>query len=235
LKFNKYNLKEEKMKFLAELQETVNFLTEGEGLNKKHYFNGLFLEFDSPNKNKRIYRSEIHDPVVKEYIKNNVNNDTAWGELDHPDGPILNLKQASHRIVELVKEGKNWVGKAIICNTPNGNIINGLHECGGKLGVSSRGLGSLKASTANEGFMEVQPDYKIITAADVVSNPSAHGAFVQGIMENVEWFYDESTGQWLAEQSTLVKNQIKKLSIKEIEEKKAIMFEQFLLKLQTNK
>ena len=214
------------MKYLAELQEQVKYLVEGDGSEKKHYISGLFLEFDSPNRNNRKYSSIHHDPTVAKYIKERINEKRAWGELDHPDGPTINLKNASHRIVELFKEGHNWMGKAIITNTPNGNIVKGLLESGGNLGVSSRGLGSLKQT--DEGYLEVQPDYKIITAADVVSDPSAHGAFVAGIMENVEYFYDETSGQWLAEAATNLKNTIKKLSLSEIEEKKTIMFQNFL-------
>jgi hypothetical protein len=215
------------MKYLAELQETVKYLTEGEGSDKKHYISGLFLEFDKPNKNNRIYSSKFHDPTVNNYIKERINEKRAWGELDHPDGATINLKQASHRIVELHKDNNNWIGKAIITNTPNGNIVKGLLESGGNLGVSSRGLGSLKQC---EGYLEVQPDYKIITAADVVSDPSAHGAFVAGIMENVEYLWDEKLG-WISEE---VKKKVKKMSIKEIEEKKTKIFEKYLITLKNS-
>jgi len=221
------------MKLLAELQETVNYLTEGEGESKKFYITGLFLEFDSPNKNNRRYSSQHHDPTVMKYIKEKVNGNRAWGELDHPDGPTINLKEVSHRITELHKEGKDWYGKALLTNTPSGSVVKGLLESEGNLGVSSRGLGSLKQT--DEGFLDVQPDYKLVTAADVVSDPSAHGAFVAGIMENVEWFYDESSGSWLAEQATMIKSKIKTMTVKEIEEKKTVMFEQFLLNLRNNK
>jgi hypothetical protein len=221
------------MKLLSELQEKVEFLTEGEGNSKKHYISGLFLEFDTPNKNNRKYSSEYHDPTVKKYISEKVNNNNAFGECDHPETrPTISLTHVSHRITEMHKDGSNWYGKAIITNTPNGNILKGLLESGGNLGVSSRGLGSLKQC---EGFMEVQPDYKLITAADVVSDPSAHGAFVQGIMENVEYFFDESSGSWLAEKTEEIKKKMKKMSLKEISEKKTIMFEHFLRSLIKNK
>jgi hypothetical protein len=210
------------MKFLAELQEKVEFITEGEGSNKQHYISGLFLEFDSPNRNKRIYRSEMHDPAVNSYIKVNVNDGRGWGELDHPEGPVINLKNASHRIVEMHKIGSNWHGKAIVLNTPLGNTVKGLLESGGNLGVSSRGMGTLKQ--IEEGILEVQKDYKILTAADIVSDPSAHGALVKGIMERQEFFYDDNLG-WITED---YKKKINKMSIKEIEEKKIRIFESFL-------
>lgn len=214
------------MKFLAEINDNVETLVEGEGKDKKFYVQGLFLEFDSPNKNKRRYSSEMHDPEVKRYIKEKIEDNRAYGELDHPDGPTINLKNASHRIVKLTKEGKNWMGKAILMETPAGNIAKGILDSGGKLGVSSRGLGSLKAT--DEGYSDVGPDYKILTAADIVSDPSAHGAFVAGIMENCNWFYDESTGSYMAEKADNLKKVLKTLPTREIMEKKAVIFENFL-------
>jgi len=216
------------MKFLTEINQSssVNMLTEGEGSDKKHYIKGLFLEFDSPNRNNRIYRSEFHDPVVKNYIKEKIQEGkNAWGELDHPDSPVVSLKNSSHRIVDMWKEGSNWFGKAIILNTPNGDIIKGLLESGGNPGVSSRAMGSVKQ--LEEGLIEVQRDLKFLTTADVVSDPSAHGALVNGIMENVEWFYDDNLG-WITEK---VKPQIKKMSLKEIEEKKIKIFEFYMNEL----
>ncbi len=221
------------MKYLAELQESVKYITEGEGANKKHFISGLFLEFDSPNKNNRIYRSEHHDPTVRKYIKEKVDTNRAFGELDHPDGPVINLKNVSHMVKEMHKEGSNWHGKAEITNTPSGNIVKGLLESEASLGVSSRGLGSLK--NVSEGLMEVQPDYKLITVNDIVSDPSAHGALVKGIMENVEWFYDEENGQWIQEQISNIKKNIKKMNLKEIEDKKAAIFFNFLEKIRNNK
>lgn len=214
------------MKYLAELNENVEYLVEGEGPAKQHYIKGLFLEFDSANRNKRIYRSEILDPNVKSYIREKIEDKRGWGELDHPDGPTINLKNASHRITEMWKDGSNWFGKAIITNTNMGNIVKGLLESGGNLGVSSRGMGSLKA--IEESLLEVQPDYKLLTAADIVSDPSAHGALVKGIMENVEWFYDETTDSFLAENSDALKKKIGKLSLSQISETKTLMFENFI-------
>jgi len=213
------------MKLLTELIDTnpVQMIVEGEGEGRKHYIKGLFLEFDSPNRNKRIYRSELHDPAVKEYITEKVKGGSAWGELDHPEGPVVSLQKASHRLVEMWKDGPNWHGKAIITiGTPMGNTVKGLLESGGTLGVSSRGMGNLKQ--LEEGILEVQKGFKILTAGDIVSDPSAHGALVKGIMENCEYIWDEKMG-WIAEE---FKNKISKLSVKEIEEKKIKIFEAWL-------
>jgi hypothetical protein len=213
------------MKFLAELTEQVVYITEGEGSEKKHYIHGLFLEFDSPNKNKRIYRSELHDPTVHTYIKEKVETGRGYGECDHPESPTINLKNVSHRITEMHKEGTNWHGKAIITETPCGQIVKGLLASGGVIGVSSRGMGSLE--DIGNGILEVKKDYRLMTAADIVSDPSAHNAFVKGIMENVEYFYDDKLG-WITEE---LHNKMKKMSVKEIEEKKIKIFENFLEKI----
>lgn len=216
------------MKFLTEINENATYLVEGEGANKKHFFKGLFLEFDSFNRNKRKYSSELHDPVVEKYIKEKVNDNRAFGELDHPDGPTINLKNVSHIVKEMHKEGSNWHGKAEITNTPAGNIVKGLFESEANLGVSSRGLGSLKE--IKDGY-EVGPDYRLITVNDVVSDPSAHGAFVKGILESVEYFFDENSGTVLPESAMKLKKKLRSMNLKEIEEKKTKIFEKFLCSL----
>lgn len=213
------------MKLLAELNETVSFITEGEGNGTKHYIVGKLLEFDHPNRNRRIYRSEWHDPVVETYLSEKVKDGRGYGELDHPDTGTINLKNASHRIVEMHKEGSDWHGKAILMDTPMGNVAKGILASGGNLGVSSRGMGSVKG--IDEGVLEVQPDFKLLTAADIVSDPSAHGAIVKGIMENVEWFWNDQLG-WVAEDA---KKAINKMTIKEIEDKKIAIFERFIERL----
>ena len=216
------------MKLLAEIVEDVQFLEEGEGAQKKHYFQGPLLQFDVANKNKRMYMSELHDPVVRKYMEDKQvgKEGRAWGELDHPDGPTVNLKLTSHRFVEMHKEGSNWHGKAILCDTDMGRNAIGLIASGGKLGSSSRGMGSLEQMS--EGVMKVMGDYKLVTPGDLVSDPSAHIALVNGIMESVEYFYDEKSGSWMAEQATELKKQIKKLSLAEISEKKALIFERWM-------
>ena len=156
-----------------------------------------------------------------------------WGELDHPEGATINLKNVSHRIVEMFKDGTNWMGKSLICNTPMGQIAKGLLESGGRLGSSSRGVGSVRE--ISEGLLEVQRDYRIITPSDIVSDPSAHGAVMAGIMENVEYFYDESHGTFLAEKSEALKQEVARLSLKEIEDKKVALIENYLKTLRFNK
>lgn len=164
------------------------------------------------------------DKEVNRYITENVSNNCAWGELDHPTGFSVSMKNVSHRIVELTKDGTNWIGKAIICNTPNGNIAKGLMECGGKIGTSSRALGSLKMNEAGANI--VQNDFRLSTAGDIVGDPSAPGAWLEGIMENVEYFFNEETG--LYEVAMEAKKTLSKLSINQINEHKVKLFSDFL-------
>jgi hypothetical protein len=221
------------MKLLAEINDPLELITEGEGADKKHYLKGLFLEFDAKNRNGRIYRSEYHDAAVHNWINEKMNDKRGWGELDHPDGATINLKNVSHRIVEMHKEGSNWLGKSILSNEGMGKIAMGLLATGGNLGSSSRGVGSVKEM--NEGILEVQRDYRIITPSDLVSDPSAHGAIMAGIMEGVEYYYDESTGSYLAEKATALRQEVHKMSLKEIEDKKVAMIDKFLSELRFNK
>jgi hypothetical protein len=221
------------MKLLAELIDPLTLITEGEGADKKHYLKGLFLEFDAKNRNGRIYRSEFHDPSVKTWMEQKMRENRGWGELDHPEGATINLKNVSHRIVEMYKDGTNWMGKSLICNTPMGQIALGLLESGGTLGSSSRGVGSVKDIA--EGILEVQRDYRIITPSDIVSDPSAHGALMAGIMEGVEYFFDEANGTIVAEASHELRQEVKKKSLQEIEDQKVVMIENFLQKLRYNK
>ena len=211
------------MKLIAELHENqLGLITEGEGVDKKHYLSGLMLEFDNKNRNGRVYRSDWHDPCVQKYIDEKMTPGRGWSELDHPDGATISLKNVCARVVEMHKEGSNWFGKSIITNTAMGQTVKGLLESGGTLGTSSRGVGSLKEIA--ESSMEVQADYRIITPSDLVSDPSAHGALMKGIMEGQEYFWDDAVGFYTEE----VKKKIKKLSINEINEKKVAIFESFL-------
>jgi Prohead core protein serine protease len=221
------------MKLLGELHDPLKLITEGEGADKKHYLKGLFLEFDAKNRNGRIYRSEFHDPSVKTWMESKMKENRGWGELDHPEGATINLKNVSHRIVEMYKDGTNWMGKSLICNTPMGQIALGLLESGGTLGSSSRGVGSVK--DIDEGLLEVQRDYRIITPSDIVSDPSAHGALMAGIMENVEYFYDEKHGTLVAETARQLRQEVNKLSSAQITEKQVQMMENFIQKIRYNK
>jgi len=175
------------MKFIKEVQETTNLIVENK-LGKKSYFiEGIFLQSELKNRNGRMYPESIMDKEVGRYLKEYVEKNRAYGELGHPDTPSINLDRVSHLIVDLRKEGTNYVGKAKILETPMGNIARGLLDGGANLGVSSRALGSLKSN--NEGVQIVQDDFMLSTAADIVADPSAPDAFVQGIMESKEWVF----------------------------------------------
>lgn len=215
------------MKLITELFEDVEYISEAkESGDKDHYIHGIFLQSNIKNRNGRIYPEEVMDKEVQRYIKEVVDSKRAYGELGHPAGPQINLDRVSHIITELKKDGTNYIGKAKLTDTPMGNIAKGLLKSGAKLGVSSRGMGSLKPM--KEGVMEVQPDYKIATAADIVADPSAPNAFVEGIMEGVEYFYDAATNSWKEERIHETKQTIKMLSKAELEEQKLRLFEEYI-------
>lgn len=214
------------MKIITEIFDELEIIEEGTSSDKKYYVKGITLQEEVKNRNGRIYPSDILTKEVNRYIKEKVNKDYAWGELNHPEkGPTVDLKQVSHRFVEIIKDNKNWISKAIITETPNGNIVKGLQASGGKLGISSRGMGTLKAT--NEAVI-VQSDFHLVTAGDIVSDPSGPDCWIDGIMENVEWFYDEKRGGWFAEQAEITKYRIKRMSKAQIEENALSMFEEYL-------
>ena len=212
------------MLLITELHEEIECITEAtESGKKNHFIRGIFLEGNIKNRNGRRYPINILDKEASRYIKEMVQTNRAFGELSHPTGPQINLDRVSHIITELTKDGNNYIGKAKITDTPMGNTARGILESGGKLGVSSRGMGSLKAT--NEGIMEVQDDYRIATAADIVADPSAPNAFVEGIMEGVEFFYDPDKHIWMQENLDNYRKRINKMSSKELEEKTLAIFE----------
>jgi hypothetical protein len=213
------------LKLLAEIHDPLQLIVEGKGADKQHYLQGLFLEFDTKNRNGRVYRSEYHDPAVKTWIKEKMEDKRGWGELDHPEGATINLKNVSHRVVSMHKEGSNWFGKSILSNEGMGKIAMGLLATGGNLGSSSRGVGSVKEM--NEGVLEVQRDYRIITPSDLVSDPSAHNAVMTGIMEGCEYYWDDELGP-IAEQ---VKKTVNRMSLQEIEDRKVAIVAKFLREL----
>lgn len=178
------------MKLITEVTEKVKVLIEEskETGKKSLFIEGVFLQANIPNRNGRRYSSEIMEREVNRYMKETVDKGRAYGELGHPNGPSINLDRVSHIITELRRDGDNWIGKAKISSTPMGQIAAGLIEDGANLGVSSRGMGSLKEG--KDGVMEVQEDFYLATAADIVADPSAPDAFVNGIMEGVEWVWD---------------------------------------------
>ena len=177
------------MKLIREEIESVKFLVETTKSGKKSlYIEGVFLQGNIKNRNGRMYPMETLRKEVARYNESNVQSGRALGELGHPDGPTVNLDRVSHKIVSLRESGSNFIGKAKILNTPMGKIASALVEDGVKLGVSSRGIGSLK--TTREGVNIVGDDFMLATAADIVADPSAPDAFVEGIMEGKEWVWD---------------------------------------------
>ena len=175
------------MKLITEQIENVNVITEGKGDSKKLYIEGVFLQSELKNRNGRMYPFSVLEKEVNRYNEEYVKTSRALGELGHPDGPTVNLDRVSHRITSLKAEANNFMGKAQILSTPNGNIAKALLEEGVKLGVSSRGMGSIDK---REDCGVVMDDFMLATAADIVADPSAPDAFVNGIMEGKEWAWD---------------------------------------------
>ena len=175
------------MKLISEYNEAKPLIESKENGKKDYFIEGVFMQADIKNRNGRVYPKEIMDKEVKRYIKEFVNEQRAFGELGHPEGPTINLDKVSHMITELNEDGANWVGKAKILSTPNGEIVKNLIDDGAKLGVSSRGLGSLEQKSDAQ---YVKSDFQLATAGDIVADPSAPDAFVDGIMEGVEWIMD---------------------------------------------
>lgn len=220
------------MKLIAELTEETQYITEKtEDGNKQHFIIGRFMTAEEKNKNGRFYKKDILENEVSRYLREVVNAKRAFGELNHPSGPTINLDRVSHIITELKWDGNFVNGKAKITSTPMGEIARGLLESGGQLGVSTRGMGSLKEQN---GVMVVQSDFKLSTV-DIVSDPSGPGCFVNGIMEGVEWLYDPVKDTWLEEKLHETKNSINKLSKKQLEEQKFAIFENYISSLLKSK
>ena len=179
------------VKLISEEVQDVEYITEEKEDGKKNYkIKGVFMQADIKNRNGRVYPMEILQKEVKRYNKLYINEKRAFGELGHPDGPTVNLERASHMITGLYPDGKNFIGEAKILSTPMGNIVKNLMDEGAKLGVSSRGMGSLDQKN---GANYVRDDFYLATAADIVADPSAPNAFVEGIMEGKEWIWDNGT------------------------------------------
>lgn len=218
------------MKLITELVESVEYLSEAkENGDKEHYIHGIFLQANKKNRNGRIYPLNIMEGEVNRYMSETVKNNRAYGELGHPEGPSINLDRVSHIITELSRDGDNFIGKAKLTDTPMGNIAKGLLKSGANLGVSSRGMGSLKPT--RDGAMEVQNDFRLATAADIVADPSAPDAFVKGVMENVEWIYDPVRDSWHEERLDNMKKAMHKMSMDQLEENKMAIFEGYLKSL----
>tara|TARA_B100000085_G_scaffold228651_1_gene214663 strand:+ start:543 stop:1193 length:651 start_codon:yes stop_codon:yes gene_type:complete len=213
------------MKLIREEIESVDFLVEERNGKKSMYIEGVFLQGDIKNRNGRMYPMETLRKEVQRYTENHVNSGRALGELGHPDGPTVNLDRVSHKIVSLRENGSNFIGKAKILGTPMGKIAQNLIDEGVKLGVSSRGIGSLKPT--REGVNVVGDDFMLATAADIVADPSAPDAFVEGIMEGKDWVWDggvlreKYAAKTYKEINTLVTQQ-------QLDEKKLDLFNKFL-------
>jgi len=216
---------------ITETIEDVRIIKEAREDGKKNVFiEGIFLMGDIKNRNGRMYRAETLDKEVRRYTENYINQKRAYGELNHPQGPTINLDRVSHMIESLTRDGSNFIGRAKITSTPMGEVVKGLIEDGANLGVSSRGMGSIKMN--KDGIMEVQDDFMLATAADIVADPSAPNAFVRGILENTEWVYDVAEGSWRAAQFVeTAKKQMNKMTVSAINENSIAFFEQFLNKL----
>ena len=213
------------MKLITEEIEKVELIVEEKNGKKNLFIEGIFLQANKPNRNKRLYEMNILEKEVKRYNENFVQKGRALGELGHPDGPTVNLDRVSHKITMLERRGDNFVGKAKILETPMGKIASNLLSEGVSLGVSSRGVGSLKPTS--EGYSLVGEDFMLATAADIVADPSAPDAFVQGIMEGKEWIWDGGVlREQLAQQT---QNRINEaVAQRNLEEKKLNLFNDFL-------
>lgn len=210
------------MKLICEtLDKPLEYLVENTDKGKRYYIEGIYMQAEKPNRNRRIYERTILENAVGRYISEQVKNNRAVGELDHPEGPTINLDKVSHRITNLEWNGNDVIGKALVLDTPSGKIVQGLLEGGVQLGVSSRGMGSL--SEAQNGMSKVGSDF-ILAAVDVVQDPSAHNAFVNGIMEGVDWRINN--GKFIAEKVT---EAVEETGLKSFSDKERLLaFNKFL-------
>ena len=214
------------MRLLSEVHEDINYITEAKEDGKDNFFiEGVFMQGNFKNRNGRVYPTEILEKEVARYNKEYVDKNRAYGELGHPQGPTINLERVSHMITKLERDGDNFVGKAkIMAETPYGAIVKSLIKEGAQLGVSSRGMGTLSAGKG--GVQQVGKDFYLATAGDIVADPSAPLAFVEGIMEEREWIFEN--GIWSVQQAENMKEQVIKMSVQEVEDKKFKIFETFL-------
>ena len=215
------------MKLFQDINEDVHFLIEKNEEGSKDFFiEGVFMQGNLKNRNGRVYPVENLVKECARYNKEYIEKNRAYGELGHPAGPTINLERCSNMIKELVQDGNNFMGKAKIMDTPMGNIVKNLMIEGATLGVSSRGMGTLKPK---QGYQEVQSDFQLATAADIVADPSAPDAFVNGIMEGVEWIYDN--GRWTQQELDTAKEIIHNTSSNNLEETKLNVFKSFIKSL----
>ena len=211
------------MKLISEHLDDIEFITEDDAEGKKNYrIRGVFMEADIKNRNNRMYPMAVLEKEVKRYNKEYIQQKRAFGELGHPDGPTVNLERVSHMITKLYPDGKQFVGEAKIMDTPYGKIVKNLIDEGAKLGVSSRGMGSLEP---RRDMHVVKDDFYLATAADIVADPSAPNAFVEGIMEGKEWIWDNGVVKEV--DIAKYRAELRKES-KRLEEKKIKLFNEFM-------
>ena len=215
------------MKLITEINEQIDYIfEEDEKSGKKNYFiEGVFMQGNIKNRNGRMYPGEVLAKEANRYNKEYIQKNKAYGELGHPQGPTINLERVSHMIKELKPDGSNFVGRAKVLDTPYGNIVKNLIDEGAQLGVSSRGMGTIRE---RNGAQEVQSDFMLSTAADIVADPSAPDAFVNGVMEGVEWVYEAASGQYRMQQVVDEVKSVGSKSAKELEEQKYALFQKFL-------
>ena len=216
---------------IKELTEEVSYLKEASEDGKKNYYiEGIIMQGDIKNRNGRMYPKEVLMRETKRYSENYIQKNRAYGELGHPNGPTINLDRVSHMFTELREDGTNVVGRAKVMSTPMGEIVKNLIDEGANLGISSRGMGSLKKNSS--GIMEVQNDFMLATAGDIVADPSAPDAFVKGVMEGVEWIYDVASSSWTtANTFDEIEEEIRetaRVSSRQLEEKASVLFAKFL-------
>jgi hypothetical protein len=219
---------------IKEIVEDVQYICEAKEDGQKDYFiEGIIMQGDIKNRNGRMYPKEILANEVKRYNETYVEKKRAYGELGHPAGPTINLDRVSHMFTELRQDGANIVGRAKVMDTPMGKIVKNIMDEDGTLGISSRGMGSIKQNKS--GIMEVQKDFMLATAGDIVADPSAPDAFVKGVMEGVDWIYDVASSSWeVANTFDEIEEEIKqtaKVSTAELEIKAAALFEKFVRSL----
>jgi hypothetical protein len=217
------------MKLICEVTEEIKVIKEDiDNASKNYFIEGVFMQAELKNRNGRMYPQEMLEREIKRYSDEYVTKKRAFGELGHPDGPTINLDRVSHMIVDLKSEGANFIGKAKILDTPNGKIVKALIDEGAQLGVSSRGMGSIR--TEGVDVQIVQDDFYLATAADIVADPSAPDAFVNGIMEGKEWVWHNGILQ--ERDIANLKRRIQKAPKKEIKKVSIEAFEAFMKKLE---
>jgi|TARA_R110002110_G_scaffold175692_1_gene379385 hypothetical protein len=215
------------MKLITEINEKVNYIFEEDAKSgKKNYFiEGVFMQGDIKNRNGRMYPGNVLAKEANRYNTEYIQKNKAYGELGHPQGPTINLERVSHMIKELKPDGSNFIGRAKVLDTPYGNIVKNLIDEGAQLGVSSRGMGTIRE---RNGAQEVQSDFMLSTAADIVADPSAPEAFVNGVMEGTEWVYDAASKSYRSMQVIDEVKSVGRKSARKLSEQKFNLFDKFL-------